>query len=1026
MKMYKVFLRVILFVAVLTKGVNTSQAQSGDQILDGIGETSMIARYMFNGDIKDWSRNNLHAKFPNTEVTFVNDNRFGKVLSLSGESNAFVTIPGEALTDLESLSISGWIYLRTMQPGQRFFDFGKDASKHFFAAPVGTNVQEGYQALITAEKDNKKGAVSPAIETNKWVHLAIVIDIPSKSIITYVDSKPVGEAKDISLELTEVFGQQPGEKLLYIGKSLLPGDPYLNAMVHDFRIYRVPLNSRQVAGIYNNAPKGRGVNEGSVNTTGRRVEDDLPRFSPTEAQLYNTYLVQVSDVQVETEVGNLPRLPRYVKGTYKDEMKGKGPQVRVLWPEPTDNSAVLKPGSYIVTGRIAGTGFQPKAIVTVKAGKKSTTPGLKLAVFKLNQVSLKSDVHGHETQFIENRDKFINTLAKTDPNSFLYMFRHAFGQRQPEGAKPLGTWDSKDTKLRGHGTGHYLSAIAQAYAGTGYDKALQANFSEKMEYMINTLYELSQLSGKAKEAGGAHVSDPTAVPYGPGKTTYDSELSDSSIRNDYWNWGTGFISAYPPDQFIMLEKGAKYGGQKNQIWAPYYTLHKILAGLMDVYEVSGNKKALTIASGMGDWVYARLSKVPTDTLIKMWNTYIAGEFGGMNEAMARMYRITGKQSHLKTAQLFDNIRVFYGDTAHSHGLAKNVDLFRGLHANQHIPQIVGSMEMYRVSNNSEYYKIADNFWYKMVNDYMYSIGGVAGARNPNNSECFISQPGTLYENGFASGGQNETCATYNMLKLTSDLFLYDQRAELMDYYERALYNDILASVAENTSANTYHVPLRPGSLKQFGNPNMTGFTCCNGTAIESSTKLQNSIYFKSKDDQALYVNLYIPSTLEWTERKVTVEQTTNFPNEDNTRLTIKGSGKFDINIRVPGWATKGFFVKINGKEQKLQVKPGSYLKISRSWKDGDIIELRMPFQFHLDPVMDQQNIASLFYGPILLAAQEPEARKDWRKITLDAKDISKSIKGDPQQLQFTIDDVVFKPFYETYGRHSVYLDVKLK
>ncbi len=1016
--MYKVFSSVILFVTVLTLGVNTAQAQNGDQILDGIGETGMIARYVFNGDTRDWSRNNLHAKFQGGEARFVTDNRFGKVLSLSGD-NVFVTIPGEALTDLESLSISGWIYLRSDKPGQRFFDFGKDASKHFFAAPAGTAVQKGYQALITG---NKNGAVSPAIEANKWVHLAIVIDIPSKSIITYVDSKPVGEAKDIPLELTEVFGQQPAEKLLYIGKSFLPGDPYLDAMVHDFRIYRVPLSSRQVAGIFN---ARRTVNQGAVNTTGnRRPEDDLPKFSPNEPQLYNIYLTGVSDVKVETETGNLPRLPSYVPGTYREEMKG--PQVRVIWPAPIDNTTVLKPGTYTVTGRIAGTNFQPRAVVTVKAPGKSTVPVSNLAVFNLNQVSLKTDAHGHETKFIENRDKFILTLAKTDPNSFLYMFRHAFGQKQPEGAKPLGVWDSQNTKLRGHGTGHYLTAIAQAYAGTGYDKALQANFSEKMEYMVNTLYELSQLSGKAKEAGGAHVSDPSAVPHATGKPEYDSDLSDTGIRNDYWNWGTGFISAYPPDQFIMLEHGAKYGGQKNQIWAPYYTLHKILAGLIDVYEVSGNKKALAVASGMGDWVYARLSKVPTDTLIKMWNTYIAGEFGGMNEAMAHLYRITGKPDHLKTAQLFDNIKVFFGDTQHSNGLAKNVDLFRGLHANQHIPQIVGSVETYRVSNNPEYYKIADNFWYKIVNDYMYSIGGVAGARNPNNAECFISEPGTLYENGLSAGGQNETCATYNMLKLTSDLFLFDQRGELMDYYERALYNDILASVAENTPANTYHVPLRPGSIKQFGNPNMTGFTCCNGTAIESSTKLQNSIYFKSKDNQSLYVNLYIPSTLDWTERKVTVEQTTNFPNEDNTRLTVKGSGKFDINVRVPGWATKGFFVKINGKEQKLQAKPGSYLKISRTWKDGDNIELQMPFQFHLDPVMDQQNIASLFYGPILLAAQEPEARKEWRKVTLDAKDISKSIKGDPQQLQFTIDDVVLKPFYNTYGRHSVYLDVTLK
>ncbi|SDF75510.1 beta-L-arabinofuranosidase domain-containing protein [Chitinophaga filiformis] len=1022
MKMYQVFVRVILFVAVWIQGINTAHAQNGDQILDGIGETGMIARYVFNGDLKDWSRNNLHGKSQGDEIKFVNDERFGKVLSLPGNNNAFVKLPGEALSDIESLSISGWIYLRSKQSGQRFFDFGEDDTKHFFAAPVGTNAQEGYQALITAGQGNKKGAVSPAIELNKWVHLAIVIDIPSKSMITYVDSKPVGEAKDIPSELTAVFGQRAGEKRqLYIGKSLLPGDPYLNAMIHDFRIYRIALSRRQVAGIYNNSQTG--INEGVVNTTGKH-EDDLPHFSPTQAQLYNAYLVHVADVEVETALGNLPRLPSYIEGTYKNGMKG--PKVRVLWPFPIDNNAVLKPGRYTVTGRVAGTDFQPKAFVTVKKSDKSATPDLKLAAFDLGKVSLKADAHGHETQFTENRDKFIKTLATTDPNSFLYMFRHAFGQQQPEGAKPLDVWDSKDTKLRGHATGHYLTAIAQAYASTGYDKALQANFSQKMEYMVNTLYELSQLSGKPKTAGSAYVSDPTAVPHGPGKSNYDSDLSDEGIRTDYWNWGKGFISAYPPDQFIMLEHGAKYGGQKNQIWAPYYTLHKILAGLMDVYEVSGNKKALDIAAGMSDWVYARLSRLPKDTLIKMWNTYIAGEFGGMNEAMARMYRITGESKYLKTAQLFDNIRVFFGDTAHSHGLAKNVDVFRGLHANQHIPQIVGSIEMYRVSNNPEYYKVADNFWYKAVNDYMYSIGGVAGARNPANAECFISQPATLYENGFSSGGQNETCATYNMLKLTSDLFLFDQRAELMDYYERALYNDILASVAEHSPANTYHIPLRPGSIKQFGNPDMTGFTCCNGTALESNTKFQHSIYFKSKDDQALYVNLYIPSTLQWTERGVTIEQTTDFPKEDNTRLTIKGSGKFDINVRVPGWATKGFFVKINGKEQALPAKPGSYLKISRQWKDGDVIELKMPFQFHLDPVMDQQNIASLFYGPILLAAQEPEARQDWRKITLDAEDISKSIKGDPEQLQFTIDGVVFKPFYETYGRHSVYLDVELK
>jgi DUF1680 family protein len=1021
MKIYKLFVHAALFITIITNSINVAQAQNGDQILDGIGETGMSARYLFNGDVKDWSRNNFHATVPIPGVNFVNDNRFGKVLSLSGDSNSYVSIPGNAIADVESLSISAWIYLRSKQPGQRLLDFGKDANQHFSVAPVGTKIKEGYQALISTKVIKKDGAVSQPIVVNKWVYLTIVIDVPSKSMITYLDGKPVTRTKDIPLELSAIFDQQSaGKNKLYIGKSLSPGDPNLNAMIHDLRIYRVPLSVRQINGIYNNSQKG--VQNASLSI--EKPEDDLPKFSPNTAQLYNAYLSSVSNVEIETESGTLPRLPSYVQGTYRNNIKG--PKVRVSWPSETNNTSALKTGNYTITGQVEGTNFEPKALVTVREPKKSPSPLPKLEAFPLDQVSLHNDLQGHETKFIENRDKFIRTLAKTEPNSFLYMFREAFGQKQPEGAKPLGGWDTEDTKLRGHATGHYLSAIAQAYAGTGYDKTLQANFSRKMEDMVNTLYSLSQLSGTPKDGEARHVSDPKAVPYGPKKSSFDSDLSKTGIRTDYWNWGKGFISAYPPDQFIMLETGAKYGGQTNQIWAPYYTLHKILAGLIDVYDVSGNKKALAVATDMSDWVYARLSQLPQETLIKMWNTYIAGEFGGMNESMARLYKITGNPKYLETAKLFDNIKVFFGDTSHSQGLAKNVDVFRGLHANQHIPQIVGSIEEYRVSNNPEYYKVADNFWYKMVNDYMYSIGGVAGARNPANAECFIAQPGTLYENGFSEGGQNETCATYNMLKLTGDLFLFDPRAELMDYYERGLYNHILASVAEDSPANTYHVPLRPGSVKQFGNADMTGFTCCNGTAIESSTKLQNSIYFKSKDNKALYVNLYIPSTLKWTERQVTVEQTTNFPKEDHTRLTIRGNGKFDVNVRVPGWATKGFFVKINGKDQKLQATPGTYLKISRKWKDGDLIELKMPFQFHLDPVMDQQNIASLFYGPILLAAQEHEARKDWRKITLDAADLGNTIKGDPEQLQFTIDDTVFKPFYNTYGRYSVYLDIMLK
>ena len=759
---------------------------------------------------------------------------------------------------------------------------------------------------------------------------------------------------------------------------------------------------------------------------GNRKDDggaESALFAESASRKINSSLISVPSIAVETSVGILPRLPRHLKGVYANG--SAGPEVRVLWPAPSDNSQVMKPGTYTITGRISGSDLKPQAVVKVVPLKQPYAPDRSLEAFDLSSVTLTADSHNHDSKFIENRDKFIKGLAETNPDDFLYMFRNAFGQEQPTGAKALGVWDSQRTKLRGHATGHYLSALAQAYAGSVND-SMRAIFASRMEYMVNTLYALSQLSGQPVIPGKEYVSDPAAVPVAAGKTGYDSDLSEKGIRTDYQNWGKGFISAYPPDQFIMLEKGATYGGSDAQIWAPYYTLHKILAGLMDVYEISGNKKALEIVKGMSDWVFARLSLLDTNSLISMWNRYIAGEFGGMNEALARLSRLTDEPRYLKTAQLFDNIRVFYGDAGHSHGLAKNVDMIRGLHANQHIPQILGSLELYRDTRKADYYYIADNFWDIVTSDYMYSIGGVAGARSPNNAECFTASPASLFENGFAKGGQNETCATYNMLKLTRELFLFNKNAALMDYYERALYNHILASVAENSPANTYHVPLRPASEKEFANAGMDGFTCCNGTALESNTKLQNSIYFKSADDKALYVNLFVSSELNWIARNIRIKQSTAYPKEDHTRLTIEGEGRFDLFLRVPHWAQKGYIVKINGREAKIDAAPGSYICIKRKWKNDDFVDIKMPFGFYLEPLMDQNNIASIFYGPVLLAASETEPLREWRKLILDRGDLSSSVSGDPSKLEFIIDSVAFKPFYESYGRYSVYFDVTLK
>jgi DUF1680 family protein len=990
------------------------QVQGGDQFLDGIGETGLIARYQLTGNAEDSSRNQFHAAIRGNGGAFVNDEQFKQVLLLTAGDGSHLQLPGETLAGEDTLSVVTWLYLPTGSTGP-IFDFGQNPSTRFAAVAN----QTGFRASVTLDGAVRETTAAPYLE-NRWMHVAVVFDPAARLLTTYLDGAKAGQATDVAVNAAQIVNQTTrASNRFFVGRSQDDATPAVHARFRDLRIYRIALSDQQVATIRNNALAARP-------TTAARAP--VPEIStagiPIEAP-FAAAIANIPEITVETVAGILPRLPVAVAATYRDG--SRGPSVPVIWPAPTDNSDVLKPGTYKVTGKVPGTSLAPVATVIVKAPIGLATPPDRLAEpFALSDVVLERDTKGRETPFIRNRDKFVRGLAASNPDNFLYNFRDAFGQPQPAGAVQLEGWDNQTTRLRGHASGHYLSAIAQAYASATYDEALRANFLQKMNYLIDTLHDLSQKSGRPATPGGPSVADPTAVPPGAGRPGYDSNLRKGAVRGDYWNWGTGFISAYPPDQFIMLEKGATYGTQDTQIWAPYYTLHKILAGLLDSYEVAGNKKALDIATGMGAWAYTRLKALPPETRISMWNRYIAGEYGGMNEVMARLFRLTGDKRFIDGAKLFDNTNFFFGNAAKDHGLAKNVDTIRGKHANQHIPQITGALETFRGTREMPYYQIASNFWDIVNRSYTYSIGGVAGARTPNNAECFPVQPDTLWQNGFAQGGQNETCATYNLLKLDRQLFMYDQTAKYMDHYEQALYNHILASVAEHDAGNTYHVPLNPGAQKRFGNAEMTGFTCCNGTALESNTKLQDSIYFRSADNTTLYVNLFVPSTVNWRARNIVVRQATDFPSADTTRLTITGSGRFAVKIRVPKWAAQGVLVKINGRDEAIKAAPGTYLTLARTWRDQDAIELRMPFTFSLTPVVDQPNVASLFYGPVLLAAEESGPRTDWRNITLDARDIARSITGDPAALRFAIGGVPFKPFYESFGRHSVYLHVTRK
>jgi uncharacterized protein len=471
----------------------------------------------------------------------------------------------------------------------------------------------------------------------------------------------------------------------------------------------------------------------------------------------------------------------------------------------------------------------------------------------------------------------------------------------------------------------------------------------------------------------------------------------------------GFLSAYPETQFIRLEEFAAYGGNPG-IWAPYYTLHKIMAGLLDAHELAGNAQALDIVRKIGDWVHSRLSPLPQTQLDRMWNTYIAGEYGGINERLAQLAVLRpGGTDYGATAKRFVNTAVYKP-------VAANEDILDGRHANQHIPQFIGYLRMFEHNNEPEFHTAAQNFWDMVVPHRVYSHGGV-GVGEILRARDVIA--GSLYQNQ-RDANHAETCPLYNMLKLSRNLFFHDPDPKYMNYYEQGLFNQILGSrrdIDSDTSPMvTYFVPVRPGQRRSYGNVG----TCCGGTGMENHTKYQDSIYFRAADDSALYVNLYIASTLTWADKRFTIAQATKFPFEGGSTLTVNGSGPLDIKLRVPAWVRKGYTVKINGAAQKLDARPGTYVTLSRQWKAGDTIEIAMPFSFRTERTIDNPAVQSIFYGPTLLAVQNDVVGKDletglinfsfYRHVKLDG-DLAPAMTAGAAPLHFTTGGYTLAPFF---------------
>jgi len=403
---------------------------------------------------------------------------------------------------------------------------------------------------------------------------------------------------------------------------------------------------------------------------------------------------------------------------------------------------------------------------------------------------------------------------------------------------------------------------------------------------------------------------------------------------------TGYLSAFP-ESFIELAEQCK------KIWAPFYTLHKNFAGLQDMYVHCGNRQALEIAEKMAQWLKKRLAKIDET---QMQNMLKKTEQGGINETLANLSALTGNKEYLAMARRFDQKR-------YVEPLALGADKLKGEHANSFIPNIVGSARLYEMTGNERDKRIAKNFWNLVVSTRMYCTGGTSEHEHWHGANELPLSDFT-----------QETCCTYNMLKLTRHLFCWAPTAQYADHYARALWNSILSTPNPQPGMTMYFVPLAPGRWKMYNLPN-DSFWCCTGTGLENHAKYGDSIYFHNAN--RIFVNQFIASEVHWKEKNLKVRQETSFPEQQSTRLIVKTPkpARFSMRIRVPYWITEGFAVKLNGKPLDSFVKACGYLDINRTWHDGDKVEMALPMALHTHPMPNDETQAAFMYGPFVLAGK---------------------------------------------------------
>jgi hypothetical protein len=605
-----------------------------------------------------------------------------------------------------------------------------------------------------------------------------------------------------------------------------------------------------------------------------------------------------------------------------------------------------------------------QSYVPVKADKrfkiKPVIP-IKAYAFDLKDVKLSDS-----SPFKQAMDMDAAYLLKLEPDRLLHRFHKNAGL--PVKGEVYGGWESEG--LSGHSLGHYLSAISMYYAATG-----NPEFKKRADYIVN---ELTRCQDARK---------------------------------------TGYVGAIPNEDSIFgnVAKGIiRSGGfDLNGGWSPWYTVHKVMAGLVDAYLYTGNEKALTVVTRMADWVQTIVGNLTEEQRLQMLNC----EYGGMNDVLANIYAITGNRKYLELSRKFNDEFVM-GQ------LAQEIDPMPGKHSNTNVPKAIGAARCYELTGSEKDQTIASFFWKTMAHHHSYVIGG-----NSNYEYC--GKPDKL--NDQLSDNTCETCNTYNMLKLTRHLFSWQPAQELADFYERALYNHILASQNPENGMMCYFVPLRMGAHKQFSDEFNT-FTCCVGTGMENHVKYAESIYYESYDG-GLYLNLFIPSVLNWHEKGIVAEQQTSFPEEGKTRLkfSMKAPVKFRLYLRNPAWAENGVKVRINNEPVEPMKNENGFLIIERKWKNGDEVMIDLPMKLRSENMPDNPDRIAILNGPVVLAAQlgktAPDPMLGVPVLLTGDHNVADWLKPGQYPLDFQTNDIgrpfdpLLKPFYKTYEEYySVYFD----